>query len=279
MVLLCQLSLFYASTDILVVYTTDMEFIDTHAHLDDTRFDSDRTEVIARAIKQGIRQVIVPAIHAAGWERLKQLCLQHKELSAAYGLHPMFMKQHRQQHVDELAKWLEHDNPVAVGECGLDFYIPEPDKTAQLWLFEAQLELASHYQLPVIIHARKSVEQVINTVCRFPTLTGVLHSFSGSQQQAERLIDMGFMLGFGGPVTYSKAHRLHALVKWLPLTALLLETDSPDQPDSTHHGERNEPAYIQEIVEVICSIREISKAQLAEVTSRNARQLFNLTAI
>lgn len=262
----------------LLLYTRDMAFIDTHTHLDDPRFDPDRTKVIERAHRLGITQMIVPAIHAAGWENLNQICRQHHSLLPAYGLHPMFMPQHRQHHIAELAAWLEREKPIAVGECGLDFYIPEPDKAAQQWLFEAQLELASHFQLPIIIHARKSVEQVINTLRHFPTVRGVLHSFSGSQQQAERLISLGCMLGFGGPVTYSNAHRLHALVKWLPLSSLLLETDSPDQPPSLHHGERNEPAFLQPVIEVICSLKGLSKAMLAETSTENARKLFNLPA-
>ncbi|MCW8890608.1 MAG: TatD family hydrolase [Sedimenticola sp.] len=256
-----------------------MAFIDTHAHLDDPRFDADLTEVITRSLAIGIEQIIVPSIQASGWARLQQLSQQYTQLLPAYGLHPMFMHQHRRSHIAELHDWLNTHEAIAIGECGLDFYIPDPDKQEQQWFFEAQLALADEFQLPVIIHARKSVEQVIQTLRHFPTVTGVLHSFSGSQQQAEQLIEMGFLLGFGGPATYSRASRLHALIRWLPLSSLLLETDAPDQPDSTHRGERNEPAYLQRVIEAICSLKGISQPALEEATTTNAQRLFKLPLI
>ncbi len=256
-----------------------MAFIDTHAHLDDPRFEHDLKAVIDRAHDVGIQQIIVPSIQASGWTKLQLLSQRFHRLLPAYGLHPMFMPQHSRAHVAKLHEWLVQDKPIAIGECGLDFYIPDHDKREQQWFFEAHLELASQFQLPVIIHARKSVEQVINTLRQFPTVTGVMHSFSGSQQQAERLIDRGLMLGFGGPVTYSRAHRLHALIKWLPLSALLLETDAPDQPDSTHHGERNEPAYLPTIIKAICSLKGIAQTELEATTTQNAQRLFKLPPI
>lgn len=253
-----------------------MAFIDTHAHLDDPRFDHDLTEVIERSLAVGIQQIIIPSIQASGWSRLRLLSQQYPQLLPAYGLHPMFMSQHRRTDIAVLRDWLKAHSAIALGECGLDFYIPDPDKLEQQWLFEAQLELASHYQLPVIIHARKSVEQVIQILRNFPTVTGVLHSFSGSQQQAEKLIEQGFFLGFGGPVTYSRATRLQALIKWIPLSALLLETDAPDQPDSDHQGQRNEPCYLTAIIKAICSLKAISVSELEEATTQNARHLFKL---
>ncbi|MCW8945385.1 MAG: TatD family hydrolase [Sedimenticola sp.] len=256
-----------------------MAFIDTHTHLDDARYEHDLSAVIDRARAVGVQQMIVASIQASGWAKLQLLCQQFPQLLPAYGLHPMFMSQHCRAHIAELHEWLIQHKTIAIGECGLDFYIPDHDKQEQQWLFEAQLELASQFQLPVIIHARKSVEQVINILRRFPTVTGVLHSFSGSQQQAERLIDMGLMLGFGGPVTYSRAHRLHALIKWLPLSSLLLETDAPDQPDSTHHGERNEPAYLPTIIKAICSLKGIAQTELEATTTQNAQRLFKLPPI
>jgi len=253
-----------------------MQLVDTHTHLDDSRFDADRESVIARARECGISHLVVPAVTTGSWERIATLCREYPELRPAYGLHPMFMAGHREGDITELAGWLEREPAVAVGECGLDFYIPDPDRDAQQALFEAQLELADRFRLPVIVHARKSVEQVLNTLRRFPRVEGVLHSFSGSRQQAERLIDLGFRFGFGGPVTYSNAHRLQALVKWMPLEVMLLETDSPDQPDATHQRQRNEPAYLPLIVQAICRLKDITPELLAARTSANARRLFGL---
>lgn len=255
-----------------------MEIIDTHSHLDDASFAPDFEQILERAEKAGVSTLIVPAIQASGWAALQQLCQHYPQLHPAYGLHPMFMPHHREQDLATLSKRLAQGNAIAVGECGLDFYIAEPDKRRQQQFFEAQLELAQHHQLPVIIHARKAVEQVILTLRRYPGLTGVLHSFSGSRQQAEQLIDMGFMMGFGGPATYANAHRLHSLIAWLPSSSLLLETDSPDQPTAAHRGERNEPAYLPEILHAICNLKGISAEQLAAETTANARRLFNLPA-
>lgn len=255
-----------------------MELIDTHTHLDDARFSVDFEQVLKRAKQARVSTMIVAAIQASGWPALQRLCLRHPELYPAYGLHPMFIANHDEQDLTALAGQLGRGDAVAVGECGLDYYIRDPDKRRQQLFFESQLELAQDHRLPVIIHARKAIEQVILTLRRYPGLTGVLHSFSGSQQQAERLIEMDFMMGFGGPATYGNAHRLHSLITWLPSNALLLETDSPDQPAATHRGERNEPAYLPEILQTISRLKGVPAQQLAEETTANARRLFKLPA-
>ncbi|MCW8903335.1 TatD family hydrolase [Sedimenticola sp.] len=255
-----------------------MEIIDSHCHLDDSSFAADFEQMLGRAEKAGVSTLVVPAIQASGWAALQQLCQRFPQLHPAYGLHPMFMPHHREQDLTALSRQLAQGRAIAVGECGLDFYIPKPDKQRQQQFFEAQLELAQQYRLPVIIHARKAVEQVVLTLRRYPGLTGVLHSFSGSRQQAERLIDMGFLMSFGGPATYANAHRLHKLIAWMPPNSFLLETDSPDQPTATHRGERNEPAYLPEILHAISSLKGIPAERLAEETTANARRLFNLPA-
>jgi TatD DNase family protein len=253
-----------------------MQLIDTHCHLDLPQYDQDRDQVLSRAQQAGVQAQIIPAIQASTWPRIRQLCAGHPQLYPSYGMHPMFMQAHEQTHIAELDRWLKTEPAVAVGECGLDFYIKDPDRSGQLELFEAQLELAQRHRLPVIIHARKAVEEVINSLRHFSGIKGVLHSYSGSEQQAGRLIEMGFYLGFGGPVTYPRATRLQRLVQALPLEALLLETDAPDQPDSRHRGERNEPAHLGEILASISQLRGISPQALAAATRANARQLFRL---
>ncbi|MCG8428158.1 MAG: TatD family hydrolase [Chromatiales bacterium] len=253
-----------------------MQLIDTHSHFDDNSFDHDREQALARAQEAGVSTQIIPAIAFHWWPRLRTVCQTHAGLHPAYGLHPMFMADHKLSHLEELAKWIEQEQPVAVGECGLDFYISEPDKPGQQRIFEGQLELAQQYKLPVIIHARRSVEEVINTLRRYPGISGVLHSYSGSFVQAERLIAMGFMLSFGGPITYSRAKRLRQLVAELPLESILLETDTPDQPDSQHRGERNEPAYLIQILETVSELRNESSTEIAAATTRNAQRLFGI---
>jgi TatD DNase family protein len=188
----------------------------------------------------------------------------------------MYLADHSEAHLEALAHWVEREQPVAIGECGLDFYIDDPQPEQQRHYFAGQLAIARDSELPVIIHARHSVEEVIKILRRFPGVTGVLHSYSGSGQQAERLIDMGFYLSFGGPITYERSKRLHRLVSGLPLSAILLETDAPDQPGSLHRGERNEPAYLPEVLEAVSRLRDESPERIAEQTRANTCRLFKL---
>lgn len=251
--------------------------IDAHAHFDDDSFDGDRELALQRAHAVGVEAQVIPAVKAGWWPRIRQLCAKYpEELHATYGLHPMYLADHRESHLKELAEWVEREHPVAIGECGLDFYIDNPQAQQQQRYFEGQLALARDARLPVIIHARRSVEEVIHTLRRFPGVTGMLHSYAGSDQQAQRLIDMGFYLSFGGPVTYERAKRLRRLISQLPLSAILLETDAPDQPGSLHRGERNEPAYLPEVLEAVSRLRDEPPETIAEQTRANTCRLFRL---
>ncbi|MGD8911090.1 MAG: TatD family hydrolase [Chromatiales bacterium] len=250
--------------------------IDSHAHFDDACFDLDRQAALQRAHAAGVEAQVIPAVKADWWPRIRRLCREHPELYPTYGLHPMYLADHCEAHLEALAQWVEREQPVAIGECGLDFYIDNPQPEQQRHYFAEQLAIARASRLPVIIHARRSVEEVIKTLRQFPGLTGVLHSYSGSEQQAEQLIEMGFYLSFGGPITFERAKRLHRLVSRLPLSAILLETDAPDQPGSLHRGERNEPAYLTEVLEAVSRLRDQSPQHIAEQTRANTCRLFKL---
>lgn len=250
--------------------------IDSHCHLDAEEFDRDRDAVIARAHAAGVLAQVLPAVDAAGWEKLRAICAGGEGLFPAYGLHPMYLPRHRPEHLAELRTWLERERPVAVGECGLDFFVEDLDPAQQQFYFDAQLRLAREFELPVIVHARRALDQVLAAIRRFAPLRGVVHSFSGSADQAKRLFDHGFLIGLGGPITYERASRLRGLAASLPIECLLLETDAPDQPDSRHRGERNEPARLPFVLETIAGLREMPPAELAEATRENARRLFGL---
>lgn len=170
----------------------------------------------------------------------------------------------------------KNEPAIAVGECGLDFYDKAADKNRQIELFDVQLDLAHKHHLPVIIHARKSVQEVIRRLKLKPGPNGVLHSYSGSYEQAKQLMDMGFYFGFGGPVTWPRSSRLQGLIKKIPLQYLLLETDAPDQPDAKHRNQRNEPAFLPDIARFIAACRGESIETLAQQTTENARILFSL---
>ena len=250
--------------------------VDSHCHLDASEFDRDRSDVVARARGAGVRRQIVPAIHAAGWPKLRDICAAEAGLFPAYGLHPMYLSEHRPGHLDDLRDWIERERPVAIGECGLDFFVEGLDHDAQQGYFDGQLLIARDTGLPVIVHARRAVDAVIAAIRRVGGVRGVIHSWSGSEEQARQLWQLGFLLGLGGPVTYERANRLRRLAATMPLEYLLLETDAPDQPDSGIRGQRNEPARVGVVCDTIAGLRGITPEELAAATTANAERLFGL---
>lgn len=250
--------------------------IDSHCHLDAAEFDPDRAQVVARAAAAGVARQIVPAITAASWPKLREVCAAATGLHPAYGLHPMYLSDHQAPHLAELREWIERERPVAVGECGLDYFVEGLDPAQQSFYFDGQLALAREFDLPVIVHARRAVDAVLSAVKRVGGLRGVVHSFSGSPEQARQLWQMGFLIGLGGPVTYDRANRLRGLVATMPLEYLLLETDAPDQPDAGIRGQRNEPARLAAVCDTIAALRGVDPNEVAKTTTKNAERLFGL---
>lgn len=250
--------------------------IDSHVHLDDAAFGDDRDEVIRRAEQAGIEAMVVPGVDFDSWARIQALCTSHPKIHAAYGLHPMFLHRHLPAHLQALPAWLDRQQPVAVGEIGLDFHMADADHERQRLYFSRQLQLARERNLPVIVHARDALEEVSLTLRRVGGLRGVVHSFSGSEQQARQLWDIGFHIGIGGPVTYERAQRLRRIVAQMPIEFLLLESDAPDQPDAGHRGQRNEPARIAEVLRCVAGLRGAAEADIAAATRENARRLFGI---
>jgi TatD DNase family protein len=247
---------------------------DSHSHLDAPEFDADRDAVIARAEAAGVAQQLVPAVAYRTWPALKTTCALRPGLNAAYGLHPMYLAEHRREHLDALPGWIERERPAAVGECGLDFFVEGLDPESQRRYFTRQLEIARDFRLPVVLHARRAVDEVIATIRRIGGLRGVVHSWSGSEEQAAQLYRLGFSLGIGGPVTFERAQRLRRTVATMPIGHLLLETDSPDQPDAARRGQRNEPAFLLDVLREVARLRGVDEAVIAEATRCNAEALF-----
>lgn len=262
--------------------------VDSHVHLDDQRLKTDLGEVLAAARRQNIRAQVVPATSQKHWLRLKQLCDSYDDLHPCYGLHPYFCDEHSDEHLLELSHWLKQEPVVAVGECGLDYAIldtaathssatdEQAHKARQKHLFEAQLNLAKQFDLPIVIHAVRAVDDVIQMIRASGHHRGVVHSFNGSAQQAHRLIDLGYLLSFGGAMTYPRAKRLRTLVSELPLDTMMLETDAPDQPAAGHKGQRNEPAYLIDIWRAFSELRKEGPELVAKITTQNAQTLFAL---
>ena len=248
---------------------------DSHAHLDAPEFDGDRARVLHDARAAGVAEMLIPAVTAASWPKLQALCESEPGLHPAYGLHPCYLDQHADGDLSALDAWLRTHPAAAVGECGLDAMDTSPDRERQLHILRGQLEIAHRFDLPLVLHARHAFEAVILALRRFgKPLRGVVHSFSGSAEQARQLWKLGFHVGIGGPVTHERARRLRKVVASLPIESLLLETDAPDQPGARHKGERNEPAFLPEILHCLARLRGEDPDDLARATTANARRLF-----
>ncbi len=252
--------------------------IDSHVHLDFAQFDADRAAVLQRARAQGVRAFVVPAVIAPHWLRLRSVAAASADVFACYGLHPCFCEHHELEHLVELQAWVEREKPVAIGECGLDFFPPfESTRSKQFAILEPQLALARSHGLPVILHARRAVDAVLKCVRQAGVEKGVIHSFSGSAQQARAALDQGMLIGVGGALTYERANKLRSVVSSLPLDSLVIETDAPDQPGAGHRGERNEPCFLPEVIDVLTQLRTESRETIESTTTENAIRLFSLT--
>ena len=256
-----------------------MGLIDSHTHLDFPDFDADRQQLLTRSKALGVEQMVVLGVYQRNWQRLWDLVQTDHQLYAAFGLHPVYLNEHRPEHVTELGQWLSrlagHPQLCAVGEIGLDYFLPELDREAQQQLFEAQLQLAADFQLPALLHVRRSHAQVIATLKRFKLQRGgIVHAFAGSREEAREYIKLGFKLGLGGAATWPQALRLRKVIVDLPLDAIVLETDSPDMAPAMYPNQRNSPEHLPDICQALAEVMGISPERLAEATTANARELF-----
>lgn len=248
---------------------------DSHAHLDAPEFDGDRARVLRDARAAGVAEMLIPAVAAASWPKLHALCESESGLHPAYGLHPCYLDQHADDDLVALEEWIQTHPTAAVGECGLDYMQAELDQERQIYFLRGQFEIAHRFDLPLVLHARHAFEAVILELRGFgKPLRGVVHSFSGSAEQARQLWKLGFHVGIGGPVTHERARRLRNVIASVPAESLLLETDAPDQPVARHKGDRNEPAFLTDVLQCVAELRGEDPAGLARTTTANARRLF-----
>jgi TatD DNase family protein len=230
--------------------------IDTHCHLDVADFDLDRDQVLAQARAAGVSRILVPAIQCRWLARTYQTSASGRQGSfRPWACTRCSLKSTQPKDLIELERLIATLRPVAIGEIGLDYFLPDLDRARQQYLFEEQLKLAAHADLPVVLHVRKAHDQVIGCLRRIRVRGGIAHAFSGSIQQAHQYLDLGFKLGFGGMLTFARSSRLRALAQALPLDALVLETDAPDLTVAAHQGERNSPAYLPDVLFALAQVR------------------------
>ena len=259
-------------------------WIDTHCHLDAAEFAPDRDAVRQRAAAAGVRHCVLPAVGSGNFDAVRQLALQHGD-SYALGIHPLATPDARPADLQTLdAALAEHADDaalVAVGEIGLDYFVPDLDADRQELFYREQLVLARRHGLPVLLHVRRSADRLLKHLRELPVRGGIAHAFNGSLQQAQAFLALGFKLGFGGAVTHERALQLRRLATELPLEAIVLETDAPDIPPHWLYRTaaeraaggaqgRNEPAELPRIARVIAQLRGIPEEALAEATTRNA---------
>lgn len=269
--------------------------IDTHCHLDAAEFTDDRRQVIARAAHAGVQVIVIPAVERGNFSVVRDLAHSFRGGAYALGIHPMCVPQAGDSDLtvleDLVRDALADSRLVAIGEIGLDFFVPEltsvPMRAKQELFYSAQLDLAQRYELPVLLHVRRSQDTILKHLRRRPRIGGIAHAFNGSFQQAKQFIALGFALGMGGAMTFTRALQIRRLAAQVPLESLVLETDAPDiapawlgSPGSAGTAgmsgsmrPRNEPSEVARIGEVLAGLRGLPYEALLDATSENARRV------
>ncbi len=246
-------------------------YIDTHCHLDAAEFATDRDAVASRARDAGVETMVVPAVERANFALVREICRRYPGCRPALGIHPLYVGRARPADLEALRAAVAERRPVAIGEIGLDFFVPDYDRDMQEFYFAGQLKIARDHDLPVLLHLRRAQDAVLKFLRRFPAPGGIAHAFNGSRQQAEAFIGLGFKLGFGGAMTWPRALRLRELAATLPLESIVLETDAPDMPpEFVGKGGRNSPEYLPRIAQCLADLRRAPLAEVAAACRANA---------
>lgn len=255
-----------------------MQLIDTHSHLYLPEFDSDRYQVVNRAIQQGVEKICLPNIDTGSVKPLLALVKKYPEhCFPMMGLHPSSVKKNYNDKLEKIQEYLTKSNFIAIGEIGIDLYWDNTYRNEQMTAFREQVSLALKYQLPVVIHVRESFEEVFQILNEFkPNYPkGIFHSFTGGKIHARQAIEMGFKLGIGGIVTF-KNSGLDIVVKDIDTKHIVLETDSPYLAPVPKRGKRNESSYLVYTARKIAELHKVTVEEIADITTHNAKKLFNL---
>jgi TatD DNase family protein len=259
-------------------------WIDTHCHLDAPEFAQNLPGVIQAAISKNVQAILLPTVKAGDCEEVRELANQYSQLIPGLvytlGIHPLYTNQAKEGDISilekEITQSLVDPRFVGIGEIGLDYFVEGLDPHKQEYFFNAQLDLAQQFQLPVILHVRRSQDAILKALRRRKISGGIAHAFNGSFQQAEQFIELGFKLGFGGAATYERALQIRRLLTELPIDSIVTETDAPDIPPAWLREEGiafNEPAFLPRIARELALIRGVSETNFAAVVWRNAMQV------
>jgi len=255
-----------------------MTLIDTHSHIYLSEFDTDREEMLAQALSEGVGMILMPAIDTATHEQQLEAEKNHPDTcKSMMGLHPCSVKETYKEELKTARGYFDKRSCIAVGEIGLDFYWDKTFVNEQYAAFHEQLEWALHYDIPVSIHSRNATDECIAVVAEHQKgkLKGVFHCFSGNAEQAKKAINLGFHLGIGGVVTFKNAG-LDKVLEQISLNHIVLETDAPYLAPVPFRGKRNEPAYLKHVVEKLALIKGKDKEEVADITTANAKKLFGI---
>jgi len=250
--------------------------IDSHAHLEMKEFDHDREKVVERALQAGVDFVITVGTNLMLSRKAVELAEKHENIYATVGIHPHDVVKTDNKTFDNLLELAHRKKVVAYGEIGLDFFRNISPQEKQIDLFGRQLELAKELQLPVIIHDRDAHEQTLKMVKASGLRRGVFHCFSGDYDMAKQCIDLGFYISVPGVVTYDKAKTIQDIVRHVPLSSMLLETDAPYLAPIPHRGKRNEPSFIIHTAKKVAELKSLSLEEVAQATTKNAKSLFHI---
>ncbi len=252
--------------------------INTHCHIYDEAFDVDRDEVIQRAINQNVSKIILPDIDSSTRENMFRVVEQYPKIFfPLLGIHPTSINENFQKEVDSFLSELNNRTIYGIGEIGIDLYWDKTFIEEQIEVFKLQVAVAQERNLPIVTHVRKAFNETYRALRSMPSqnFKGIFHCFSGSKEEAFKIIDMGFHIGIGGVLTFKTSH-LDEIVKAIPVEKIVLETDDPYLTPVPHRGERNEPSYVTLVAEKLASILNYSLEEIIEVTTNNALSIFNI---
>lgn len=255
-----------------------MEFINTHSHVYTEKFDVDRDTIIAQAIQKGISKIILPDIDSQERKRLQETCKKYPDVCLPlFGIHPTSIQKNYKQEIEKLEQVVATEFCIGIGEIGIDLYWDKTFINEQIEAFIYQITLADKIQKPVVIHVRNSFNEIFDALAQIKNINfkGLFHCFSGDLKQAYKVLDMGFLLGIGGVVTYKNSGLLD-IVKNVGISNIVLETDDPWLAPVPYRGQRNEPRYIIDIAEYISIHTGIPMPEIASVTTTNAKNMFSI---